>query len=59
MSIRLQDAEIEALCKVVKAALERAGVPEIGEVFTGPRHNEVGFETKDGGHVVLSMRGAI
>ena len=57
--MRVTDAEIEALREVVKAALERAGVPEIGKVFAGPRHNEVGFETKDGGHVVLSMRGLI
>jgi len=57
--MRVTDAEIEALREVVKAALERAGVPEIGKVFAGPRHNEIGFETKDGGHVVLSMRGLI
>lgn len=50
------DAEIEALRAAVHAALEQAGSPLIGKVFLGPRHNELGFEPRDGGIVVMSMR---
>lgn len=56
MTIKLEDAEIEVLRLAVKAALDRADDPQIGKTFTGPRHNEVGFETRDGGIVVLKLR---
>jgi len=56
MSISLTEADVEQFRKVVRDALETAGTPLIGKVFTGPRHNELGFETRDGGMIVLSMR---
>lgn len=54
--VALTDAEIEQLRQVVKTAIEQAGSPLIGKTFAGPRHNELGFETRDGGLIVFSMR---
>lgn len=47
---------IERARSIVLKALEAA--PEelgIAKAWLGPRHNEVGFSLKDGGHVALSV----
>lgn len=48
--------------KMILDALEGFAQPgpiTIVEVFYGPRHNELGFRTSNGAHIVLSVRDKI
>ena len=54
--VALTTADIEAYCKTLREILEASRSDRIGTVFGGPRHNEIGFETPDGGLIVLSLR---
>lgn len=41
---------------LAKDILVASANPSVGEVWNGPRSNEVGFTTQDGQHVLLAVR---